>query len=578
MLANPGCHDSGTRVGMLCDEAIDATPSISRTGPLAALQREEEAQHLVSPAGQEQQTSTRASVVPSRQSDVEILYGCRRFPVTDVRARNVWGLHGTVTCGRARASHLIMDTEAADSSLRINSAGRLIALAILLITASLILVKTGRDALYVQERGIFDLPIAYLGMAVFSLPIAFGMLGLIRVMGPRRARVAALLSGSMILTVFWQIAEPGSGARMTALFVSVPLIYGVLFSVTWLLASELYDGLPRQRVSRAYARIGAGSITGGLLGGGVARILAPFVAPQTFFAIGALVLTASAAIVVVTQIRHAPRPVEGEATERPDLASAWSFLRQRYGAILFGLGVLGAVIALLIEFQFYWAASTSGASERDQSRYFANLYLLVNAAALIVQLLVMPRVQRSLGIAGSLMVMPAILLGGAVLVSLSAGIAARGALRVTQGGLKASIHRANWEQAFLPAGSNRAVAKLVVDGIGAHLGAGLIAIPLYLWLHVVVADNPLSEHSGAWMTWLVIVSTAVFVVAARLLKPSLRGGHDPSNCSEVSSVPPECCPITAIVGEMVQKEESRRRYGKTHRDNHGFGDSAGRIW
>ncbi len=104
---------------------------------------------------------------------------------------------------------------------------------------------------------------------------------------------------------------------------------------------------------------------------------------------------------------------------------------------------------MLIEFQFYWAASASGAGEREQSRYFANLYLLLNAAALTVQLVVMPRVQRSLGIVGSLMVMPAMLLGGAVLVSLSAGLAARGALRVTEGGLKASIHRANWEQAFL---------------------------------------------------------------------------------------------------------------------------------
>lgn len=72
--------------------------------------------------------------------------------------------------------------EAADySSLRIRSASRSIALGMLLITASLVLVKTGRDALYVQQRGIFDLPIAYVGMAVFSFPTALGMLWLIRV-------------------------------------------------------------------------------------------------------------------------------------------------------------------------------------------------------------------------------------------------------------------------------------------------------------------------------------------------------------------------------------------------------------
>ncbi len=98
------------------------------------------------------------------------------------------------------------------------------------MTASFVLVKTGRDALYVQERGIFDLPIAYLGMAAFSLPVALGMLWLIRVAGPRRARAVALAGVTGVLAVFWRIAEPGGGARMTALFVAVPLLYGVLFA------------------------------------------------------------------------------------------------------------------------------------------------------------------------------------------------------------------------------------------------------------------------------------------------------------------------------------------------------------
>ena len=62
---------------------------------------------------------------------------------------------------------------------------------------------------------------------------------------------------------------------------------------------------------------------------------------------------ASAIVVVLTQARHAPRPVEREASERPCLASARLFLRQRYVAILFGLGDLGAVVGALIEFQFY---------------------------------------------------------------------------------------------------------------------------------------------------------------------------------------------------------------------------------
>ncbi len=51
----------------------------------------------------------------------------------------------------------------------------------------------------------------------------------------------------------------------------------------------------------------------------------------------------------------------------------------------------------------------------------------------------------------------------------------RGALRVAQGGFKASIHRANWEQAFIPVGSERAVAKLIVDGMGSDRLDGLVS-------------------------------------------------------------------------------------------------------
>ncbi len=57
-----------------------------------------------------------------------------------------------------------------------------------MLMAAVNLVKTGRDALYFQKDGIFDLPKAYLGIAVLSLPMALATLGLMRGIGPRRAR------------------------------------------------------------------------------------------------------------------------------------------------------------------------------------------------------------------------------------------------------------------------------------------------------------------------------------------------------------------------------------------------------
>ena len=89
----------------------------------------------------------------------------------------------------------------------------------------------------------------------------------------------------------------------------------------------------------------------------------------------------------------------------------------------------------------------------------------------------------------------------------------------------------------------------------------MIAVPLYVWLHIVVADDPLAAHSGAWMTWILIASTALFLITIRLLKPWLSGHRARGDHDEGSSLPPECCVVTATLGEIIQKEECRRRYG-----------------
>ncbi len=77
---------------------------------------------------------------------------------------------------------------------------------VFLMTAAMILVKTGRDALYFQKDGLFDLPRAYLGIAVFSLPMSLAMLGLMRGIGPRKARVVAPLIMSAALVGFHGVA------------------------------------------------------------------------------------------------------------------------------------------------------------------------------------------------------------------------------------------------------------------------------------------------------------------------------------------------------------------------------------
>ena len=107
--------------------------------------------------------------------------------------------------------------------------------ALLLITAAFTLAKTGRDAVYFQAQGLYDLPGAYLGIALLNLPVAAIMLGLMRWFGTRWARVAAAMVMAVALVLFAQVAKPGGGPLMTTIFMAIPLGFGVLFSSAWLL-------------------------------------------------------------------------------------------------------------------------------------------------------------------------------------------------------------------------------------------------------------------------------------------------------------------------------------------------------
>ena len=134
--------------------------------------------------------------------------------------------------------------------------------ALLLMTASFILTKTGRDALYFQKDGLFDLPWAYLGIATLAVPVAMMTISLTKRLGPRPMRIFLPVAVAVVQAVFYVLAEPGGGVVMTLFFMLIPLIYAVMFSITWLFGGELVETLPKKRLSLVYGRLGAG-IDGG---------------------------------------------------------------------------------------------------------------------------------------------------------------------------------------------------------------------------------------------------------------------------------------------------------------------------
>ncbi len=424
-----------------------------------------------------------------------------------------------------------------------------VSLAMLLLMASFILVKTARDALFFTRGGIESLPQAYLGIAVLALPVAMAALALVRAVGASRGRLLLpVLACAALLLLAPSGANGPAGTRATVFFVFVPLVYGVLFSITWLLGGKLLEGSLYEVQVEAFRWIGAATILGGALGGLAARALASRLEPAGLLVAGCATLLASAAVVAWTERRYpqepgpAPAVPSGAASAAPPgprsswtgpaaLAGAASDLRRVGGSPyvrrLVAIAMVAAVTGVLVEFLFYLLAGLSPRTASGNAKFFAMAYLIMNSGAFVLQVVFYPPLQRRIGVTGVLMALPLALFGGSAALLAGAGMLVGQGLKIVEGGVKQSVHRSSWEQAFLPVvPRDRWLAKLLVDGGGARLAEGATAAALMAWMRLGPARAPGMADAAPVGAAVVGASLLWLVLAGRMRRELVRHARE----------------------------------------------------
>ena len=214
---------------------------------------------------------------------------------------------------------------------------------------------------------------------------------------------------------------------------------------------------------------------------------------------------------------------------------------------------------MLIDFQFYAAAATANMGSKGNTNFFANFYILLNFSSLLLQLFATPKIQDKVGLRGGLMVLPIALIGGASFATAAATALSRSVLRVTEGGLRSSVHRSIWEQAFIPVETvERSAVKLVVDGVAARIAEALGAFAILLWLKQVAADGavPMTLDTS-WITWLILITVIVWLIITQKLREQIR--KDRGEAQPEASKPvdidcerfPDQCPCTTELGKGI---------------------------
>ena len=430
------------------------------------------------------------------------------------------------------------------------------ALTLGLATLAFIVAKTGRDALFFQgSGGLLQLPLIYINIGGASLPLAVIFVKAMKTWGARPARVGILVLTACVMAGAAPFLQPGDNTAMLAIFMFIPAIFGLLFASLWLMASDLFERSEARDAARAFSRIGAATLAGGMAGGLLSKALAPLLEPKWLILLAALVILAIAALVLHIHRRFpGDIPAKKQGVARAGMAAVVS---NNYALTLLFISMTGALAGLLIDFQFYAAAAGARMGPAGNAAFFANFYILLNFSSLILQIFLTPRVQDKLGVRGGLMILPFALVGGAAFASAAATAFSRSLLRVTEGGLRSSVHRSIWEQAFLPVdSSDRSTVKLVVDGIAARIAEAIGALAILLWLKQAVpagiVEMPLDTR---WMSWVILATVAAWLVITRRLRAQsaekMTGAAPLPKDVECERFPDQC-PCTTELGKGIR--------------------------
>lgn len=372
--------------------------------------------------------------------------------------------------------------------------------ALFALAAAFALAKTGRDAAFLAGGGVSALPRMYVTVALVSVPFGFGTIGLMRGIGGRRAH--AWMSAATALAL-WSVAvwpPVGVGLHSLATYVSVPLAFGVLFSMTWLAVPTSVVTRDGRLHPRAFLLAGASALAGGAAGGGVAALLGALMWNAIVFVAGGVLLLVGAWLVTTAPCVAPASGASQTEAPRPSQSSG-----PRVG-LLASSTALAAVVGVLVEYQFY-AAIVETSSTGDPTSRLAGVHVGVNGVAL-VGLLLTPWLQRRAGVGGALAMLPAAVAAGASGVWFGGAASSRALLRAAEGGLKASVHRISWEQMllWLPAAARPRV-KMMLDGMTTRMAEGGAGLLLTMMVSAGVTPRAVTGVLVLLAaTWLAIVS------------------------------------------------------------------------
>jgi AAA family ATP:ADP antiporter len=311
-------------------------------------------------------------------------------------------------------------------------------------------IKPSATSKFIKDLGADNLPWVYI-IAGITLGIILQYYS--RLVGKIPSHW--VLPGTQVIVIgllvgFWFLFKTGEEWVSAVFYFWGRLLLGIfLISQFWTLANDIYD--PRQ-AKRVFGFIGGGASLGGMTGAGLTSLMVERVGTEDLLLFSAAILVLC--FFVVIKIQRSRQPAEGTFAAKKETVrggEALAMLRQskhlRLIALVIGFAALGAVT---IEQQLNMAVESQVQTQDAITSFLAGITFYVSLIGFIIQIWLVTRIYRIVGIGFALIVLPFGLGASALLILFNPVLWAPSVARVFDQSLRYSLNKTTNEILFLP--------------------------------------------------------------------------------------------------------------------------------
>jgi AAA family ATP:ADP antiporter len=380
-------------------------------------------------------------------------------------------------------------------------------------------METARDTLFLTSLPATHLPRAYLAIALLAiLELRIHERVLRHVRDRRKLLSASLVFGSFITLSFWAFLEEMGAWAPFGFYVWTGLLITVVLIEFWLL---LDDAVTVTQAKRIFPAIAAGGVTGAMLGSLLAEGVLRVASPAQLVLAATVILALASATPFLWKIPG--EAVADHAAAEPIRPLGW-LLRDSYLSRVLTLVLVGTVALTVVDFVFKSTVADHIPAE-GLGPFFARFYLGLNSVALLIQIVGAGWLLRAFGAHRSSALLPSLIFGGAIGLSLGPVLLFAVALKAVDGSLRHTLYRSAVEVLYLPLDSKRRErAKGIIEVFG-HRGGQAVASLLII---AAVGVGLTTQQLGIVLLFLVIAWVVAIMSTQRqyvdLFRRRLRQG------------------------------------------------------